>query len=758
MRPVDEGRRKRKPKTCSYSAFRRSSSASTAGSAPRCSSRRSRRSAGCAASASACSSGGAASSTSSRSSGFSAAASRSISRVLPAKSGASSSALSCRGSSRIRRARRAAARGSGRPRARPSSSTRRKNGDGGWNTSRYSPGSSPSPSLAPAVVVRRRRRDELAPRRAPRARRRRARRRPCRGRGSRGWSRRRSFAAWRRCSRAISSSSARTRRPSRTTSSPPTTRRSTRCGPPRTSAGDRVVRARRARARRSARPRGRRVCPARASRGRRGRSTSAPPRVPSRSASRAVSASGPPRPRATSSACFTSRKRSLALVRGRAVDAEPDAHARVEHLRDGSDPGAEAQVRGRAVRDARAPPRRSARTSSSERWTQCAHHTSSASQPTCSRYSTGRQPKSSLAVLLLLDRLGEVRVELQPEPARELGRLLHQPPRDGERRAGRDRDLDERPASSCSPASRSVSASTRRDPRRASPEAGRRRDSPRSIEPREATMRTPSSRAAATSASTRPADAAREDVVVVEDGRAARERELGEARPRGRVLRLLVDPRPDGVERLEPREQVGLLRPRARERLVEVMVRVDEAGRHDRAAEVDALLGGGRLPAADRVGRGRPRRAPSRGRARCRRRPSDDDDAVDEEEAHGAEPSFLVVAAMATIVGHAPGWRRSPHRGRRGRWVAPRVPGYRGLLVLTDEEADSRADHPWVTAEDDCGRGRAAGAMRDRVAATVGMQVVAMDVCDVPVLESRSRATRPAGRARTGRRRPGRGR
>ena len=47
------------------------------------------------------------------------------------------------------------------------------------------------------------------------------------------------------------------------------------------------------------------------------------------------------------------------------------------------------------------------------------------------------------AVRILLDRLGEVRVQLQAEPAGERGRLLHQPRRDRERRAGRDRDLDE---------------------------------------------------------------------------------------------------------------------------------------------------------------------------------------------------------------------------------------------------------------------------------------------------------------------------
>ena len=81
-------------------------------------------------------------------------------------------------------------------------------------------------------------------------------------------------------------------------------------------------------------------------------STAAPPRVPSRSASRAVIAV-----RAAAAARDEQRLLDLeeevaALVRGRAVDAEPDADARVEQLAHGRDAGAEAQVRRRAVRDA----------------------------------------------------------------------------------------------------------------------------------------------------------------------------------------------------------------------------------------------------------------------------------------------------------------------------------------------------------------------------------------------------------------------
>ncbi len=84
--------------------------------------------------------------------------------------------------------------------------------------------------------------------------------------------------------------------------------------------------------------------------------------------------------------------------------------------------------------------------------------------------------------------------------------------------------------------------------------------------------------------------AAREDVVVVEDSRAARERELGETGPRGRVLGLGVDPGPRRIELAQPAEEVSLLRTGTRERLVQVVMGVDEARRDDVAAEVDALV------------------------------------------------------------------------------------------------------------------------------------------------------------------------
>ena len=83
----------------------------------------------------------------------------------------------------------------------------------------------------------------------------------------------------------------------------------------------------------------------------------------------------------------------------------------------------------------------------------------------------------------------------------------------------------------------------------------------------------------------------REDVVVVEDRRAARERELGKAGARGSVLGLGVDPGPGRIELAQPAEEVSLLGAGTGECLVQVVVGVDKPRRDDGAAEVDALVG-----------------------------------------------------------------------------------------------------------------------------------------------------------------------
>jgi len=87
--------------------------------------------------------------------------------------------------------------------------------------------------------------------------------------------------------------------------------------------------------------------------------------------------------------------------------------------------------------------------------------------------------------------------------------------------------------------------------------------------------------------------------VVVEDGRAPCERELGQPGARRGVLGLGVDAAPERVERLQPREEVGLLRAGSRQGLVQVVVRVDEPRRDERAAEVLEVLREGRRALAD---------------------------------------------------------------------------------------------------------------------------------------------------------------
>ena len=120
-------------------------------------------------------------------------------------------------------------------------------------------------------------------------------------------------------------------------------------------------RRRRARARPSARSRGRPACRARASRCRRGGAPRRRRASPSRSASRAVIAVAAAPPARDEQRLLDLEEEVAPLVRGRAVDAETDAHARVEQRPHGGDAGAEPQVRRRAVRDAGARARRTAR-------------------------------------------------------------------------------------------------------------------------------------------------------------------------------------------------------------------------------------------------------------------------------------------------------------------------------------------------------------------------------------------------------------
>ncbi|MGE5689995.1 MAG: hypothetical protein ACM33B_05515 [Pseudomonadota bacterium] len=92
---------------------------------------------------------------------------------------------------------------------------------------------------------------------------------------------------------------------------------------------------------------------------------------------------------------------------------------------------------------------------------------------------------------------------------------------------------------------------------------------------------------------------------------------------------------------------------------------------------------------------------------------------------------------MATIVGPVPGLAEIARMAADSieGWLRE-YPGYRGLVVLTDQDHErSRVITFWETAEDEARARESRAAMRDSVAATVGMNVVEIEVCDVPVLE-----------------------
>src|SRR4029077_19564012 len=123
-----------------------------------------------------------------------------------------------------------------------------------------------------------------------------------------------------------------------------------------------------------------------------------------------------------------------ALVRGRAVDSEPDSHARVEQLAHGCDTGAESQVRGRAVCDSDAVRTETLhlglRDIDAVRTPRVLGEPADALQ-----VFDGRATVLLPAIRLFVDGLGEMGVQLQPEPPRECCRFLHQACRHRERRA-----------------------------------------------------------------------------------------------------------------------------------------------------------------------------------------------------------------------------------------------------------------------------------------------------------------------------------
>lgn len=96
-----------------------------------------------------------------------------------------------------------------------------------------------------------------------------------------------------------------------------------------------------------------------------------------------------------------------------------------------------------------------------------------------------------------------------------------------------------------------------------------------------------------------------------------------------------------------------------------------------------------------------------------------------------------MVAAMATLSGHTPdmtGIAEMASESIEG-WLKD-YDGYRGLLVFTDDESGwSRVITLWNTHESEQQARASRGAMRDQLAATIGVTVESFEVYDVPVCE-----------------------
>ena len=293
------------------------------------------------------------------------------------------------------------------------------------------------------------------------------------------------------------------------------------------------------------------------------------------------------------------------LVGGGAVDPEPDRRAAADQRRDGSDPRAEPRVGARAVRDARA------------RLAEAAHlrvvQVHAVREP-----DVVAEPAEPLQVLdraaaeqldaeaLLVLGLRHVRVQPHAAGAGQLGRLAHQLLRDAERGAGGERDPHHR-------VGRGVVVLVDRglaggeDRVAVLDDLVRRQPAGGAAEVHRAAARVEAQADLARRLDLdrqQVARVAREQVVVVGGGGAARARERDQPRARGRLLDRGVDVRPDRIELLQPLEQRVVLRQPARGPLVEVVVAVDEAGRGEHAAPVDAdlvLVARGRGARADLV-------------------------------------------------------------------------------------------------------------------------------------------------------------
>ena len=104
-----------------------------------------------------------------------------------------------------------------------------------------------------------------------------------------------------------------------------------------------------------------------------------------------------------------------------------------------------------------------------------------------------------------------------------------------------------------------------------------------------------------------------------------------------------------------------------------------------------------------------------------------------------------MVAAMSKVTGPATGLAEISRMASESveSWLRE-YEGYRGLVVLTDEAAQtSRVLTFWESPEAEARARAGRGAMRDRIVATAGMEVVEFGVWEVPVYEVPTPGTDP---------------
>ena len=236
------------------------------------------------------------------------------------------------------------------------------------------------------------------------------------------------------------------------------------------------------------------------------------------------------------------------LVRGGAIDAEPDGDPRGDERGDRRDASSEPRVGARAVCDTGA--------RLGEALNLARNQVDAVREP-----DVRPEPAERLAVLdgataealeaegLLVVRLGQVRVQAHAAATRELGGLAHQLARDRERRARRNRDPQHR-------AGRRVVVARDRLVRRRENLVARLADLVRrQAALRDAEVHRPAARMEAQPelprcldlGSQQVAAPAGEDVVVIGRRRAPRERELRQAGARRVRQDLGIEPRPDRV-------------------------------------------------------------------------------------------------------------------------------------------------------------------------------------------------------------------